>query len=587
MGVEHGVDHELAGHARPGRLARGVHVGDGQQVGVDEGVGEVAPQRLGAAVAVGLEDRHHPRHGPEAPAASAAPPRWAGGRSRRPRSRRRPRPGARSAGPRPRTRPGRPRRRPAGRRGGGRPPARRWRWWRCGRRAPTAPRPRPARRRGAGRTRTPVPPGSGVGHPVVGRRVEPVGHGCRPRRRPARAPSVVGAQHRRPRQRGDEAAERRRAAPPRRPSSRGGRARRWSRRPASAPRARKVPSLSSASTTSGPSPPTPRCGRAAGSSRRPPSPGLGPCRPGSWSAGRTSSSCRGCPATATVVRRAHRAAQGRGAVQHRDPPLVGGDHVGVVVGGGRGHDHRLDVVGERRRRGPVVTSTPSDRQHRQERGVGAGSWPLTRWPLSASSVATALMPAPPTLATCTRRGVRQVEAYLRGAGPARAGRGHGRAPRPARRSRRPRRGRGRGLAARDMAASRRGRPAGRRPRRQAGAVQLGVGHHHGGARLLEVAGVGGLVVGGDERRGHQHRRQAGGQQLEAGARPPSGTPPRRRPPARWACRRRTRSPGSAAAPRRHRRRLGGELLPVARADHVADVEVGAPGPRGRPRRRPG
>src|SRR3546814_15323675 len=34
----------------------------------------------------------------------------------------------------------------------------------------------------------------------------------------------------------------------------------------------------------------------------------------------------------------------------------------------------------------------------------AGSWPLTWWPISARRVATALIPAPPTLVTWIRRG---------------------------------------------------------------------------------------------------------------------------------------------------------------------------------------
>ena len=40
-------------------LARRVHVGEHERVGADERVGEVAPQRRGARVAVGLEHRDH------------------------------------------------------------------------------------------------------------------------------------------------------------------------------------------------------------------------------------------------------------------------------------------------------------------------------------------------------------------------------------------------------------------------------------------------------------------------------------------------------------------------------------------------
>ena len=54
---------------------------------------------------------------------------------------------------------------------------------------------------------------------------------------------------------------------------------------------------------------------------------------------------------------------------------------------------------------PVVTSTPRATSGARKGLMSDGSCPLTRWPISASSVATALMPAPPTLVTWIVRGV--------------------------------------------------------------------------------------------------------------------------------------------------------------------------------------
>ncbi len=48
-------------------------------------------------------------------------------------------------------------------------------------------------------------------------------------------------------------------------------------------------------------------------------------------------------------------------------------------------------------------------------------------------------------------------------------------------------------------------------------VEVGVGHHHGGAGLGEDAGVGRLVVAGRDRQGHHDRRHPEGGQLGAGA----------------------------------------------------------------------
>jgi hypothetical protein len=60
VGVQDGVDDELAGHAGDGLLAGGVDGGDDEQVGAGERVGEAAPQVAGARVAVRLEHAHDP-----------------------------------------------------------------------------------------------------------------------------------------------------------------------------------------------------------------------------------------------------------------------------------------------------------------------------------------------------------------------------------------------------------------------------------------------------------------------------------------------------------------------------------------------
>ena len=55
VGVEHGVDDQLAGDAGDRRRARRVDVGDHDDVGADEGVGVVAPHLGDAVEPVGLE----------------------------------------------------------------------------------------------------------------------------------------------------------------------------------------------------------------------------------------------------------------------------------------------------------------------------------------------------------------------------------------------------------------------------------------------------------------------------------------------------------------------------------------------------
>ena len=66
VGVEHGVDDQLAGDARDRRRARRVDVGDHDDVGADEGVGVLLPHLGDAVEAVGLE------HGDDPPPAVAA-----------------------------------------------------------------------------------------------------------------------------------------------------------------------------------------------------------------------------------------------------------------------------------------------------------------------------------------------------------------------------------------------------------------------------------------------------------------------------------------------------------------------------------
>ena len=68
MRVEHGAQHEPTRHPGLGLLPRRVHVGEHERVGARERVGEVAPQRGGARVAVRLEHRD-----------DALPPAFAGG----------------------------------------------------------------------------------------------------------------------------------------------------------------------------------------------------------------------------------------------------------------------------------------------------------------------------------------------------------------------------------------------------------------------------------------------------------------------------------------------------------------------------
>ena len=197
VGVEHGVDDQLAGHARDRRRARGVDIGDHDHVGVDERVGVLAPHLGDAVIAVRLE------HGddPLPPVAAARGPRRARRRSRRAdgRSRRRTSPRRRHRGRRsgaPRLRTGRAptaRRRTAHRRSSAiaAAPAALATLWRP--RSGRAISPNRDRRRSQ-REREPAGLGDGIDHPVVGVVVEPVRDASRrPARRCAPALLVVGA----------------------------------------------------------------------------------------------------------------------------------------------------------------------------------------------------------------------------------------------------------------------------------------------------------------------------------------------------------------------------------------------------------
>ena len=273
-----------------------------------------------------------------------------------------------------------------------------------------------------------------------------------------------------------------------------------------------MPSLSSASTTRGPSPPQvalrPRPGMPAAHDPTGPPAGLDEDR---WRRGPRWSSCRACrpprrpgapaPIAASAPDRCHTGID-------RGPRRL---ELGVVLGCRGGHDDGVDPGRQlgarrhrRRRRRPSAASGPRN-------GLSAlGSWPETVWPISASSVATALMPAPPTLVTWMRRATdrSRQRAHPRACSSARRGDGVGRV----------RAGPGPGaalMAARtaSSASSRSTSAASRLPSREASGTRIAP---PGGDEPLGVAG---LLVGGDDRRGHQHGGHAHRGQLEARARP--------------------------------------------------------------------
>ena len=132
-------------------------------------------------------------------------------------------------------------------------------------------------------------------------------------------------------------------------------------------------------------------------------------------------------------------AQRLGAPQHGDAALVGRDDLGVGRRDRARHDDRVapsgDVGGRRDRRGC------RRRARRDGSSVGESlrSDPLTVCPMRASTSAIALIPAPPTPTTWMRLGVARSSAGSGAAAGEGSGPGTGRPPRPGRRRERPRR----------------------------------------------------------------------------------------------------------------------------------------------------
>ena len=96
--------------------------------------------------------------------------------------------------------------------------------------------------------------------------------------------------------------------------------------------------------------------------------------------------------------------QGLGPAQHRDAALVGGHDLGVAGrDGGRDGDRVERRPAGWRRRGRRSPPTPRARS-RSSPADSLRSLPDTWWPMAASTVAMALMPAPPMPTTWTRGG---------------------------------------------------------------------------------------------------------------------------------------------------------------------------------------
>ena len=274
--------------------------------------------------------------------------------------------------------------------------------------------------------------------------------------------------------------------------------------PASTSRARKVPSLSSASITSGPAVrPRSRCGPDRPRPPRPRSRGRAHGLEGWWRRARWWWSSRGCPTPQGCggpgSARPARPTDGRPARRPRGRrPPAGGRR-------GRGrHDHEVDLPTALSGRSRAI---PAARSGSRNGESGDGSWPLTSWPISARTMAMALMPAPPAFITWILRATSRP-----------GGVSHERRPPPARRC--PAAAAGRAHRCAPPAISSRRGPSARRSstsRARRSPSSSESRHEHRGPGAHQVPGVARLLVGGDVRRRDQQRRQGGGGQLEARA----------------------------------------------------------------------
>ena len=272
-----------------------------------------------------------------------------------------------------------------------------------------------------------------------------------------------------------------------------------------------MPSLSSASTTSGPPPPhdalLPRPAIPAPTTQ----PGAVPASTRTVASSADVVVLPWVPATAATWRCAPMAARAPERWSTGTPcaraATTSTSSSGVAVDTTTASASAGSVVGPE----PVVTSTPRARSGARNGVSSAGSWPLTRWPISARSVATALIPAPPTLVTWMRRGV---ERSIVTVGRVSHARSSASAAIDAAASGRAHASRGGGHLGAAVVVGEEPIDLGREP----GPVELGVGHQHRGTGVDQAPGVVRLLIGGDEGRRHEHRREAHGGQLEAGAR---------------------------------------------------------------------
>ena len=190
---------------------------------------------------------------------------------------------------------------------------------------------------------------------------------------------------------------------------------------ASGASSRNVPSLSSASTTS--QSPSSYAALVPTSFRSPPMTKLG-CQPAVRRHEREHRRRRRLAVAAGDRDRAPRRDERTerfGSPEHRDAAFLGRRDLRVRCRDRGGDDHRVERRREASAAWPTCASTPSSRS-RARVADSLRSEPLTRWPMRASTVAIALIPAPPMPTMCTARGSREVErrhaAASAGAGPA-------------------------------------------------------------------------------------------------------------------------------------------------------------------------